>query len=317
MRDPLPRGPEPPSCPEAGGFPHTMRAQFGYLQRALSRAPGVGKLNHVKAGGREGEHHQFQDFLLSWLRFPCLYIAPSCHSLWAHSWEETAGRMGRMQVGVPPSPAGCQHRHRQRLAWLPQLQAGHEAFLPLENIAPRILHTQPRPWISPAPPCEGHMCKRERLPCWGVMKSVLSQPSFSADSAASGRGCCWGQVRAHLCPGPSGPRSLCADPKAGGTGSAGRASGWPCPVCHRQLGWHRDGHCQSVPASAQAAVLLPSRERSATPQPGAPSRKSGLAEPRQGSAPALTTPSATGAASLQGCSFTVPSQSPLCPQGSV
>lgn len=29
---PPPRGLKPPSCPEAGGFPHTMPAQFGYLQ---------------------------------------------------------------------------------------------------------------------------------------------------------------------------------------------------------------------------------------------------------------------------------------------
>lgn len=53
MEDPFARGPEAPSCPEAGGFPYTMLAQFGYLQRGLSSAPDVGKLNHVKAGGRE------------------------------------------------------------------------------------------------------------------------------------------------------------------------------------------------------------------------------------------------------------------------
>lgn len=53
MEDPLARGPEAPSCPEAEGFPYTMLAQFGYLQRALSSAPDVGNPNHVKAGRRE------------------------------------------------------------------------------------------------------------------------------------------------------------------------------------------------------------------------------------------------------------------------
>lgn len=52
MEDPLARGPEAPSCPEAEGFPYTMLAQFGYLQRALSSAPDVGNPNHVKAGRR-------------------------------------------------------------------------------------------------------------------------------------------------------------------------------------------------------------------------------------------------------------------------
>lgn len=39
--------------PSGWGLPRTMPAQFGYLQRGLSSALAVGKLNHVKAGGRE------------------------------------------------------------------------------------------------------------------------------------------------------------------------------------------------------------------------------------------------------------------------
>lgn len=205
MGNPLSRGSEPPSCPEAGGFHYTMPAKFGYLQRGLS---GHGEAES-REGRREGEHHQLQDFLLSWLRFPCLYIAPSCHSLWAHSWEETAGRTGRMQVCVPPSPAGCQHRHSQRLAWPPQLQAAHEAFLPPKTPLPASCMCSHGRGPLRYPSCKGHMCKRrpERpgllwapgLPiCVMKILLVLSYPSFSADSAASGRGCYLRLVHAHL-----------------------------------------------------------------------------------------------------------------------
>lgn len=291
------------------GVPVHNAGSVRYLQRGLSR-PGEAE---SREGRREGEHHQLQDFLLSWLRFPCLYIAPSCHSLRAHSWEETAGRTDGEDAGLCPAEPG----------WLP---APAQTAACLSTPPPGCTRSLPPP-KTPLPasctcshsrgslqhsPCEGHMCKQRPggpgvlgTPnlCYEV-SAGLSYPSFSADSAAPGQGCCWfmptcnmnlSRENAEAVDPQDCPHRLCLDPKSGSTGSAGRAPGWPCPVCQWQLGLaaHRDGHCPTVPMSTQAAVLLPLQERWAAPQPGAPSQKFCLAEPCRESAPALTSPLAT------------------------
>lgn len=171
MGDPLSRGSEPPKCPGAGEFHYTMPAQFGYLQRGLSR--------HGEAESREsrrdGEHHQLQDFLLSWLRFPCLYIAPSCHSLWAHSWEETAGRTDGEDAGLCPAEPGWLPAPAQAAARLATPAPGCTRSLPSpEDTAPRVLHVQLRPWIPPAPPVRGARVQMASGWIWVVVGSRAS-----------------------------------------------------------------------------------------------------------------------------------------------
>lgn len=204
-----------------------------------------------------------------------------------------------------------------------------------KNTAPCVLHMQPRPWISPALSVQGAMCKqRPGEPevlgtpnlCYKA-SAGLSYPSFSADSAALGQGCCWfmptcnmnlSRENAEAVDPQDCPHRLCLDPKSGSTGSAGRAPGWPCPVCQWQLGLaaHRDGHCPTVPMSTQAAVLLPSMRdgQLLSPElppknPAWPSHAESLPLPSPPPWP-LELPHSKAGVSLS-------LQSPLCPQGSV
>lgn len=232
MPDPLPWGHRP--AQRLGTPPHNA-GSVRVLTARLVLGSRRGEAES-REGRRQGEHHQLQDFLLSWLRFPCLYIAPSCHSLWAHSWEETAGRTDGEDAGLCPAEPGWLPASAQTAARLATSRLDTKLSSPRKHGSPRPAHAATAMHL-PGTPVQTAVSGR----AWAVgdfpvcvmkLLTVLSYIPASVQTQAGGAAGGWfvAICNMNLSREAAEPRD-CPDPKAGSTGSAGCASGWPCPVC--------------------------------------------------------------------------------------